>query len=565
MALDFEDTFIYFKNVRKSMSDIQFIEGNLVDVLEDRIYPAKITFYGKKIGSIRETDKKYKNYILPGLIDSHVHIESSLLVPSRFAEAAVPRGVCSVIADPHEIANVLGMDGVKFMIRDAARSPMKFRFMAPSCVPATRFETSGAILRPDDIEELMGQSEIFGLAEMMNYPGVINGDPDVMAKIEVAKRYGKPVDGHAPGLTGEDLRKYIAAGITTDHECTNAEEAKEKADLGMTIQVREGSACSDMKALIPAVKGGEFFLCTDDIHIGNILYKGYIDRLLRMAVGMGIDPMDAVKAATIWPARHYHLEEGSVREGGPGDLAVVSDLINFNVNDVFINGRKVAESNKPLFRARPCECRTNIVRYSTIGNNFYICRTGKKAKVRVIGVQDKKIASTAETAELEIRNEIVMPDPEQDVLLFAVANRYYRVAPMVGFIRGFGMKEGALATSISHDSHNLAAVATSYKLLSHAINKVSMYGGHYFTDGEAESCHTAPMAGLMSTEPPEISANRETNLIYYARNHGCKLKEPFMTLGFQSLLVVPSLKMSDHGLFDSEKFEFVDPVIKVEK
>jgi adenine deaminase len=544
------------------MNGPKVLEGNLVDVLEDRIYPARITVKSGKVVSIEETAEQYSDYILPGLIDSHVHIESSLLVPSRFAEAAIPRGVCTVIADPHEIANVMGKKGVEFMIQDAKGAPMKFRFMVPSCVPATAFETSGARLGSKEVESLLHRKEIFGLAEMMNYPGVLAEDYEVMCKIDAAKKVEKPIDGHAPGLSGEALDKYIAAGITTDHECVTEAEAREKADKGMKIQVREGSACSNMKDLIPAVKDREFFLCSDDMHVGQCLNKGYMDRLLRMAVYYGVDPINAVKAATIWPARHYNLDEGSIRVGGPADMVFVSDLLCFTVKRVYIDGELVADMGNALFEVQPMTCGTHIRKCALSAKDLYIPCKVASVKVRAIQVEDKKIASKERIVELKTDNWVVMPDPNKDVLLMAVINRYKEANPVVGFVSGFGFKNGALASSISHDSHNLVAVASSYELLASAINSVSEQGGHYFTDGVKEYYHAAPVAGLMSTETPECASFMEEKVIFSARSCGCKLREPFMTLGFQCLLVVPSLKMSDKGLFDSERFEFTNLLIE---
>jgi len=544
------------------MNGTKVLEGNLVDVLESRIYPARITIKSGRISSIEEISGQYSEYILPGFIDSHVHVESSLLVPSRFAEAAVPKGVCSVIADPHEIANVMGKKGVEFMIHDAAGVPMKFRFMVPSCVPATFFETSGAKLGYKDVENLLHRKEIFGLAEMMDYPAVLSDDSDVMAKIEAAKRVEKPIDGHAPGLSGERLDKYIAAGITTDHECVTEAEAREKADKGMIIQVREGSACSNMKDILPAVKDREFMLCSDDMHVGQCLNKGYIDRLLRMAVHYGVDPMNAIKAATLWPAKHYNLDEGSVRVGGPADMVFVSDLSSFTVKRVYIDGELVAESGNALFQAQPMVCGTHIRKCDIKDKELFISCNNSSVKVRAIQVEDKQITSKERIVELRTDNWVIMPDPDKDVLLIAVVNRYKDAKPAVGFISGFGFKKGALATSISHDSHNLVAVASSYDLLASAINAISEQGGHYFTDGEEEFYHPTPVAGLMSTEFPECAAFMEENVIFSARSSGCKLREPFMTLGFQCLLVVPALKMSDKGLFDSVKFEFTDVIVE---
>ena len=540
------------------------VEGNLVDVLEDRTYPARIRALNGRITSVEEIEGTFSNYILPGLVDSHVHVESSMLVPSRFAELAVPRGVVAVVADPHEIANVLGIKGVEFMIKDSESVPLKFRYMAPSCVPATGFETAGCRLGSKEIEDLLSRPKIFGLAEVMNYPGVINRDPEVMEKIAIAKKYNKPIDGHAPGLSGNDLDKYIAAGITTDHECVTEEEAREKAEKGMIIQVREGSACSNMEALIPVAKDYDFFFSTDDMQANDCINNGYMDKLLRMAVAFGIEPMRAIKAASLWPSLHYGLRGGAIYKDGPADLVIVSDLKDFDVLKVYINGTLVAENGKITFNIRPLTCDTNIVTYHTVSKDFYIYREVDSIRVKVIGVEDKKIYSTKESAVLRTDNGILMPDVDRDVLLMAVVNRYEVSKPTVGFVTGFGLKKGALASTVSHDSHNIVVVATSYELLSKAVNAVSIHGGHYVTDGMNELILPLPVAGLMTTEPGISVAAIEQKMIVMAESCGCKFKAPFMTLGFQCLLVVPALKMSDKGLFDNTEFKFTELDYQVE-
>ncbi len=545
------------------MRDLGIIEGNLVDVLSDRVYPARITVSGGKVVSVEETDGRYREYILPGLIDSHVHIESSTLVPSRFAEIAVPRGTTAVVADPHEIANVMGMKGIAFMIEDSMGVPMKFRFTVPSSVPTSANETTGATIGTKNVERLMEMADMVALGEVMDVRGVIDGDKDIMRKIEIARKHGKPVDGHAPGLTGEDLDKYIAAGISTDHECTTEAEAEEKAGKGMIIQIREGSAGSNMKELIPVAERHRFFLCTDDIHAGDCMSRGHMDRLLRMAVGYGIDPIRAVKAATLWPAQHYGLDGGSIRAGGPADLTIVSDLRNFNVDRVYIDGRMASQNGRALFIVRPKSFPTAISRRSrTRSEDCRVRCDDPEVTVRVIQVADGQVGSRQTRATLRTEGGRVMPDPEGDVLLMAVASRYDGRAPATAFVRGFGLGEGAIASSVSHDAHNLVAVATSYELLAEAIDAVSSKGGYYFTDGEREASSPLPVAGLMSTEDPEAVVFRQRHVLYMARSGGCKLRDPFMTLSFQTLLSVPSLKLCDRGLYDSIEGRFVDPIVR---
>jgi adenine deaminase len=534
------------------------VEGNLVDVLRDSVYPARITSVNGVIVGLERIPGPCTGYVLPGLVDSHVHVESSMLVPSRFAEAAVPRGVVSAVADPHEIANVMGVKGVEFMIRDAASVPLKFRFMAPSCVPATEFETSGAELGVKDVEYLMGRSEIYGLAEVMNYPGVIRRDPDVIAKIEVARRHGKPVDGHAPGLRGEDLDRYMEAGITTDHECTTEAEAREKAEKGMCIQVREGSACRNMEALAPVAKEHVFFFSTDDMHASDCLRHGYMDRLLSKAVSLGIDPLRAVKAATLWPSQHYRLGGGYLSVNTPADMVIVEDLEGFRVREVYIDGKLVAEGGRALFEAEPLSCETGIVGYDTVPGELEIKHGGDSAKVRVIEVHDGQILSSGHLISLAVEGGVVQPDIERDVLVMAVASRYARSRPAIAFVCGFGFDEGAISSTVAHDSHNIVAVGTSYELVSKAINAVSAEGGHYATDGIREERLPLPVAGLMSTEKAETVSAAEDRLTELVRSMGGRLRAPFMTLSFQCLLVVPALKLSDRGLFDSSRFGFAD-------
>lgn len=544
------------------MRDLGVIEGNLVDVKSDRIYPARITVSEGRVVSIEETDGEYEEFILPGLIDSHIHIESTMLVPSRFAEIAVPRGTTAVVADPHEIANIMGTKGIGYMIEDALGVPMKFRFTAPSCVPATGLDTSGARIGPKNIDHLMGMPDMVALGEVMDFRAVLNGDKDILRKIEIAKHYGKPVDGHAPGLTGEELDRYIAAGISTDHECTTGAEAREKAEKGMIIQVRVGSASSDIEALAHVVKDYKFFLCTDDLQASDCIDRGHMDRLLRMAVGYGIDPMRAVKAATIWPAEHYGLDGGSVRVGGPADMVVVSDLRNFEVYRVYIDGRLAAMDGRSLFVSRPKSYPSGILKRNTHPSDYYVKSMEPNVTVRVMEAADGRIATGSSTAVLRTEYGKVMPDVSEDVLLMAVVSRYEKRDPTVAFVRGFGIWEGAMASSVSHDSHNLIAVATSYELLAAAINAVSASGGHYFTDGESESLNPLPVAGLMSTDDPETVAFRERQTVYFARTNGCNMRAPFMTLGFQALLNVPSLKLCDRGLFDSAAYRFTDVILR---
>ncbi len=539
------------------------VAGNLVDVVENRIYPAKITVTAGKIVSVEENEEKYECYILPGLIDSHTHIESSLLTPSRFSEVAVPHGVTSIVADPHEIANVLGMDGVMFMLKDGRSCPVKYRFVAPSCVPATSFETAGAILNSRNVQSLLERDDIYGLGEMMNFPGVINDDKEVWAKINAAKNVGKPIDGHAPGLSGNDLKKYIEdAGISTDHECTTYDEARRKSDLGMIIQVREGTACKDMDALARIMKEGMFFFSTDDVHAEELVRNGYIDNLMRRAVALGVDPMKTVKAATLWPAEHYRLGCGYIGLDMPADMVIVDDLKDFNVREVYIDGRLVAKDGDPVFRVEPLPCGNCMTEYNLTEEDLYVRSDRPKQKVRVINAKEGTIISTESVAELNVVNGIVQPDVKKDVLLISVTNRYFKARPSIGFISGFGLSKGAVSSTVAHDSHNIITIATSYADMVKAINGISRIGGHYATDGETSVSLELPVAGLMSNHPVnEVIENDNKVTDFVLNDLNCKIRTPFLTMGFQALLVVPALKMSDKGLFDSSKFEFTDLLV----
>ncbi len=530
------------------------LHGNLVDVIGDRIYPAIVTVQEGIITAIEEVDENFDRFIIPGLVDSHVHIESSLLVPSRFAEAAVPHGVTAVIADPHEIANVLGMEGVRFMMRDAAGVPMRIHFMAPSCVPSTPWETSGAVLGPEEVAELLAMDEVKGLAEMMNFPGVLGEDPDVMAKLEAAQSLGKPIDGHAPGLSGDDLEDYIAAGISTDHECTTLEEALEKSEKGMIIQIREGTAGKNMADLIGVADEYQFFLATDDMHASDLV-EGYMNALLRKAVSLGVDPLTAIKAASLWPSRHYNLDGGCVDLGMPADMTVVRDLKDFDVLEVYIGGELVAKDGAALFPVNPIEGPTRILARSWEEGDFL--PEGGDGLVRVIGLIPDQIVSEELHLELPRRDGRILADPEADVMHLAVINRYQEAPPALGFIRGLGIKKGAIASTVAHDSHNIIIAASDAALMAEAANAISKRGGFYATDGENDFSLPLPVAGLMSTDPaPELAA-AERRLQAFVEGMGSPLNAPFMTLAFQSLLVIPALKMSDRGLFDSSRFEFV--------
>lgn len=531
--------------------------GNLVDVVSGDIYPARITF-DDVISEVKEVDENFKNYILPGFIDAHLHIESSLLCPSRFAEVVVPYGTTCVIADPHEIANVLGVDGIEYMINDSKQVPLKIYFSAPSCVPATKFETSGAELDTNEIEELLESNEIVGLGEVMNFPGVLGDDPDLLRKIEVARQHDKKVDGHAPKLTGEDLAKYVSHGISTDHECTSYEEAKEKAELGVKVMIREGST-KNMEDLIPIANEYDVSFVTDDMRVNDLL-EGHMNSILRKAVALGLDPIRAIKSVTINPASHYNLPCGSISPGRSADLVEVSDLENFDVGKVFIDGEMVAKNGKASFEKKPMEMGSNINVNKKEPKNFKVRSNNSEENVRVIQLIKNSLITRELIAKLSVKDDDILPSTEDDILKIAVVERYGHNNIATGFIKGFNLKRGAIASSIAHDSHNIIVVGVDNKSIADAVNEIiDMNGGLVAVDGETAKLEL-PVAGLMSMERGEIVSEQLEDIHEKVKELGCTLSDPFSTLSFMALLVIPELKLSDKGLFDSKNFKLV-PVI----
>lgn len=536
------------------------VEGHLVDVVNGKIAPSRVVMEDGKFTEIVPLAVAPKSYLLPGLIDSHIHIESSQLCPSRFAEAAVPHGTTAVVSDPHEIANVLGMKGIELMLQDAASVPLRIYLTAPSCVPATTYERSGASIGVSEIESMLKDPRFVGLGEVMDVQGVLNDDPRIISKIKAAKAFWKGIDGHCPGLLGKDLVKYINAGIRTDHESTTADEAEEKYFLGMWIQVREGSASRDLRALMPFAKSHECMMVSDDLRARDLV-NGHLDVLLRKAVALGMPPMHAIRAVTAWPAWHYNLPGGSVAVGRTADLVVVDDLSHFNVKQVYIEGKLVAEDGAPLFLAEPRTNGLGIVPRELAGDEMLLGAEGEKASVRVIEAFPDRIESGSLVTELPVKNGTVMALPEQDILHLALVNRYDNERPVLAFIKGFGLKRGAMATSVAHDSHHLLAVGASANDMARAINAVSRAGGFAVCDANQLSSLPLEVAGLMSTSPARVVAQKENELVDMLTNMGCRLPAPFMTLSFQSLLVVPELKIGDRGLFDTRRMEFVPAIL----
>jgi len=534
------------------------IEGNILDVFNESIYPAKIIIHENKILKIKKSTLEYKNYILPGYIDAHVHIESSLLCPSRFAEIVIPHGTVATVSDPHEIANVLGIEGITYMIEDAKNTPLKIFYTAPSCVPATIFETNGATLTHKEIEMLLKMNEIVALGEVMDYYAVINEDEEMLRKINAAKRLGKVIDGHAPLLRGELLRKYVSFGISTDHESVFYDEALEKAKLGVKIMIREGSVAKNFKELIKLVKENfECFFVTDDILVTDLL-KGHIDLLLNEALKYNIDPIKALKCVSLYPVMHYKLPVGLLRENDYADFVIVKSLDNFSPEEVYINGSLVAKNGKALFTVSPKQT-GNTVKANFLEENRIKIKTDKdEVKINVIGIVEDQIITKHLIENIKAKNGFAEADNEKDILKIVVVERYGKNNVSVGFIKGFGLKNCAIASSISHDSHNIVAVGDNDKLIVKAVNELILSGGGIcLVNHDSKYLLPLPIAGLMSKENSNYVASQLNLLHEKAKDHGCKLKNPFITLSFMTLLVIPEIKIGDKGLFDVKTQRFI--------
>jgi adenine deaminase len=493
---------------------------------------------------------------MPGLTDAHIHIESSMVTPGSFAKAAVSRGTTAVVSDPHEIANVLGIPGVRYMINDAARVPLKFYFGAPSCVPATSYESTGATIDSSGISELLKIPEIKYLAEMMNFPGVIYSDPEVRRKIEIAKKHNKPVDGHAPGVRGEALKLYVAAGITTDHECTSIEEAREKISLGMKILIREGSAAKNLDDLKDLYRTNPdmIMLCCDDLH-PEMLMKRHIDKLVAKLISEGFDVFDVIRSCTINPALHYGLETGLLKPGHPGDFIIVDDYRSMNIIETWINGKKVFSKKEVHFDYYGADPVNNF-NCSKI-NIRDIRVTAESDKIRVIQAYDGNLF-TKENIENVKRGSLVESDNKSDILKIVVKDRYKDLTPAAGFISGFGIKAGAFASSVAHDSHNIICIGTNDNDIVKAVNEViRIKGGLAVANGKNIDSLPLPVAGIMSDQPVDKVAYEYKKLSEIVKSNGCKMSAPFMTLSFMALLVIPELKLSDRGLFDGREFKLV--------
>jgi len=536
------------------------IQGQVIDIHQRRIFPGEIQIVQGRIKSIRSIANAPSRYILPGLVDAHVHIESSMLVPSEFARLAVVHGTVATVSDPHEIANVLGIAGVEYMIQNGQQTLFKFFFGAPSCVPATGFETAGAKIDTNGVMALLKLPEVKYLAEMMNYPGVLMGDEEVMAKIKIAQQLGKPVDGHAPGLRGATAKQYFDAGISTDHECFSYDEALDKLKLGVKIIIREGSAAKNFEALIELLPlyPDQIMFCSDDKHPDDLI-KGHINQLIARALMNGCDLYDTIRAATVNPVQHYQLEVGLLREGDPADLMVVEDLSTFEAVETYINGQMVAHHGQTLLHSVVAEAPNNFNTPLKIPQDFRV-KAMANAKAKVIEALNGEIVTRSSSALLPSNGGYALSDPSQDVLKITVVNRYADAPPAVAFIKNFGLKEGAIASCVGHDSHNIIAVGVDDEAICAAVNAIIRHrGGISAVAGTVEKVLPLPVAGIMTNADGYQTARLYSEIDDFVKNTlGSSLTAPFMTLSFMALLVIPDLKISDLGLFSGKEFAFVE-------
>lgn len=564
----------------------------ILDVLTDSVYPARITIkngvFEEIVPIVLDEDSKIdvEGLLVPGFIDSHIHVESSMLTPAQFAKIAVRYGTTSVVCDPHEIANVCGIEGIEFMIDNAKTVPFNFYFSAPSCVPATIFETSGATLDADDIEFLLKKDEIVALGEMMNFPGVLNGDEDVLRKLKLAHDYGIPIDGHAPLLSGKELDKYLEQYIITDHECSNFKEAIEKKHKGMKIMVRDGSPAKNMEALFDFTERLNYwrnqksfgiiptdvlerrinspifdFIVSDDKRPDDLI-NGYLNESIKKASDLGVDILKAIEMVTINPAAHYNLDAGAIVTGAKADFVIIDNLVDFNILKTYIAGECVFDGENVLFEVEDVEFKNTINASKKQPEDFDITYDGDECEVNVIKCYDGELLTKKTTATLKSVDGKVQPDIYQDVLKIAVVDRYGKNHVANAFIKGFGLKKGAIASSVSHDSHNIIVVGYDSKVMADAVNTViDNCGGIAVVSEDFSDSLPLPIAGLMSNEDSFDVAKKLGVLHKMASTWGCKLESPSTTMGFMALPVIPSIKISDKGLFDVDNFEFMDVII----
>lgn len=534
------------------------LSGQIADVVSGQVFTGTIEVKDGFISSVIEDPGVIGPLILPGLIDAHIHIESSMLVPSEFARIAVVHGTTSVVSDPHEIANVLGLEGVKFMIENGKKVPFNFYFGAPSCVPATVFESAGSILGPEEVEEMLSWKEIRYLSEMMNFPGVINKDRGVMQKISSAKNKHKPIDGHAPGLIGDDIMNYANAGISTDHECFSKAEALEKIAAGMKILIREGSAAKNFDELISLINDHPqmVMFCSDDKHPDDLI-AGHINLLVKRAIDGGYNFMDVIRACTLNPVRHYNLEAGLLQPGDKADFILVDNAEDFNIIATYIAGKMVAENGISLIDRVPVDPVNNF--NPLVPTEKDISVRVESERIKVIQAYNGQLITTKFITKGKIEDGVIVSDIERDILKLVVLNRYKAAKPAVAFIKGFNLKEGAIASTVAHDSHNIIAIGVDDESILQAIKIViSNKGGISLYTRDINYSLSLPVAGLMSPDDGNMIASKYELINKAVHKAGSTLDAPFMTLSFMSLLVIPELKLSDKGIFDSTTFSFTN-------
>ena len=534
------------------------IEGNLIDIENRELYPCAITISDGKIVSITRNSNSYDCYISPGLVDAHVHVESAMLTPTEFSKLALANGTVAVVADPHEIANVKGEEGIRFMLEDAKHTPLKFFWGIPSCVPATPFDRGGAVLTADDVERLAKIGLFSHLSEMMNVPGVLNGDEDVMRKLEIARKYGLRIDGHSPALRGDALSKYIAHGVETDHESTTLEEAQEKISKGMYVQIREGSAARNYEALksLIATDTDRIMFCTDDSHSEDLLQKGHINKIVKRAIADGFGIFDILQVACLNPVRFYHLDVGTLHEGDAADFVIIDDINTFNVLSVYVDGEEVYRLGEDV-KTVPYEKKllNNFVHDPIAEAELSFPVQGNVWCIEV--VPDSLMTGKGQLCYPE-RVDNFQSSLDEDILKIAYVNRYFNGKPRLGLIKGVGLKAGAFVTSVAHDSHNIIAVGTNDADLANAINLVIRNrGGLVLAQGCESHVLPLPIGGIMSDKSGREVAENYLLLLERLKAWGCVLPAPFMTLSFMSLIVIPSLKIGEEGLFDVEQFKFI--------
>lgn len=532
------------------------IGSNIIDIENQTIFPGIIWIEDGTIVDIEKSTKSFDTFIIPGFVDSHIHIESSMLTPSEFAKEVVKFGTVATVSDPHEIANVLGVEGVEFMIENSRDLPFKFFWGVPSCVPATLFESSGAVIDSEAVKMLFEKYNLLYLSEMMNFPGVIYDDPEVMKKIAYANQLNKPIDGHIPGISGEQLVKYIKSGISTDHECITIDEAVEKISLGMKILIREGSAAKNFDALIPLLNKypDMIMFCSDDKHPDELM-SGHINLLVKKAINNSYKILDVLSAVSLNPVKHYGLDVGLLRIGDKADFNVIDNFEDFNILRTYINGDLVAENGISLIETNPVKPKNNFK--ADFINKQDIQIKAESDKINVIKAYDCQLLTDKLVMNVKKYNALAVPDVDNDILKLVVLNRYQESKPALAFVNNFGLKRGALATSVAHDSHNIIAVGADDASIVKAINEVIRNkGGMCAADAESLEVLPLPIAGLMSDLNAVSVASKYSKLNKIAQSFGTQFSAPFMTLSFLALLVIPHLKLSDKGLFDVSKFQF---------